>query len=179
MSPHALFKGDKAGYIPNFRGTTISSPSKEFDTVVYAGSKKATLIALFSTQMAHRMCKPYLDAVKTAFPAHSDVGVVQVQFEENWMKWALIKYYIQSYIRQQYTPEQQVLPIKARFDVGNVRSDESVRKSTGGGGDTYYEYASWIYHVGGRQVSNTVDGNGNAMAGGTASSEKWSGKTNW
>jgi ATP10 protein len=112
MSPHALFKADRAKYSPNFVGQTISLENKQFDLVEFASTKKATLIAIFSTQMAYRMCKPYLDAVENTYPLHPSLGVVRVQFEENWAKMALIKYYLKSrYLRPRYTPEQQVYPL--------------------------------------------------------------------
>ena len=65
--------------------------------------------------MASRMCKPYLEAVESTFTSHPSVGVVRVQFEENWAKRAIIKYHLVSrYLRPRYTPEQQVchLPIE-------------------------------------------------------------------
>ena len=109
MSPHALFKADRAKYAPNFVGNTISSPSQHFESIKFAASKKATLISIFSTQMASRMCRPYLEAVESTFSSHPSVGVVRVQFEENWAKRALIKYYLISrYLRPRYDPEQQV-----------------------------------------------------------------------
>jgi len=109
MSPHAIFKAERSKYAPNFTGITISSPGKDFQTVSFAAEKKATLVTFFSTQMAYRMCKPYLEAVESTFPSHPAVGVVRVQFEENWMKWAIIKYVLRgSTLRPQYTPEQQV-----------------------------------------------------------------------
>ena len=109
MSPHALFKSDRAGYAPNFTGKTISLPSRQFEAVTFCASRKATLIAVFSTQLGERMVKPYLMAVENAFPLDSRVGVMRVQFEEHWAKMALIKYFLKSrYIRPQYTPEQQV-----------------------------------------------------------------------
>jgi hypothetical protein len=109
MSPHALFKAERSKYAPNFTGYTIGSPSKYLESAVFASSRKATLIAVFSTQMASRMCKPYLDAIEAAFPSHPLVGVVRVQFEENWAKMAIIKYYLASrHLRPLYRPEQQV-----------------------------------------------------------------------
>lgn len=111
MSPHALFKATKAKYAPNFTGQTISSPSHKFEAISFAAERKATLIAIFSTQMAHRMCKPYLEAIESSFSSNPDVGVIRVQFEENWMKMALIKYYIKNYyLRPLYTPQQQAFP---------------------------------------------------------------------
>jgi hypothetical protein len=83
MSPHALFKADRAKYAPNFVGQTISSPSHHFESVKFAASKKASLICIFSTQVASRMCKPYLEAVELTFASRPSVGVVRVQFEEN------------------------------------------------------------------------------------------------
>ena len=109
MSPHALFKAERSKYAPNFSGMTISSKSKLFESVTFASSRKATLIAVFSTQMAYRMVKSYLEAVESTFPSNPSVGVVRVQFEENWVKMAIIKYYLKSrYLRPLYTPEQQV-----------------------------------------------------------------------
>jgi len=109
MSPHALFKADKAKYAPNFTGHSISPAGTRFESVVFAASRKATLISIFSTQMAYRMCKPYLEAIESAFPLNPSVGVVRVQFEENWAKMALLNYYIKSKVLQsRYTPEQQV-----------------------------------------------------------------------
>ena len=109
MSPHALFKAERAKYAPNFTGWTISEPRKSFESVAFAAERKATLIALFSTQMASRMCKPYLEAIESAFPSNPSVGVVRVQFEEHWAKMAIINYFLKSkYIRPLYTPEQQV-----------------------------------------------------------------------
>jgi hypothetical protein len=117
MSPHAIFKADKSKYAPNFTGITISSPTQHFESISFAAEKKATLVALFSTQMAYRMCKPYLEVVESTFPSDPDVGVIRVQFEENWMKWAIIKYFLRSStLRPQYTPEQQVYPLVCGAD---------------------------------------------------------------
>jgi hypothetical protein len=149
MSPHALFKADRAKYAPNFTGQTISSPSRNFESVLFARDRKATLIAIFSTQMAHRMCKPYIDAIESSFAGNSKVGVVRVQFEENWMKMALIKYYIKgSYLRPQYTPRQQVSLTWTMVMVGIVCFVKEVCESARGGGDAYYEYASGVCVVG-------------------------------
>jgi|SRR5277367_1304614 hypothetical protein len=116
MSPHALFKADRAKYAPNFAGETISSPSQHFESVKFAASKKATLISIFSTQVASRMCKPYLEAVESTFTSNPSVGVVRVQFEESWMKWAIVKYYLVShYLRPRYTPEQQVFLLCIKY----------------------------------------------------------------
>jgi ATP10 protein len=112
MSPHAFFKADRAKYAPNFSGMTIGPSIRPFESAVYAASKKATLLGFFSTQMAARMVKSYLEAVEKAFPSDPSVGVVRVQFEENWAKYALIRYYIMSrYLRPLYTPEQQVFRV--------------------------------------------------------------------
>jgi hypothetical protein len=112
MSPHALFRSEKAKFAPNFMGKTISSPSQPFQSLQFAASKEATLIAIFSTQLASRMCKPYLEAVESTYGDNSKVGVVRVQFEENWAKMAIVKYYVASrYIAPQYTPQQQVPPL--------------------------------------------------------------------
>jgi hypothetical protein len=110
MSPHTLFKEDQAKYAPNFTGRSISPEASHFESVLFAAGRKATLIAIFSTQMAYRMCKPYLEAVEGAFPSRPEVGVVRIQFEENWAKMALLQYYIKAKVLQPlYTPEQQVL----------------------------------------------------------------------
>jgi len=112
MSPHAFFRADRAKYAPNFSGMTIGPSIIPFESAVYAGSKKATLVGFFSTQMAARMVKPYLEAVENAFPSDPSVGVVRVQFEDNWAKYALIRYYIMSrHLRPQYTPKQQVFRV--------------------------------------------------------------------
>jgi hypothetical protein len=109
MSPPALFKAERSKYAPNFTGTTISSPSKYFESMIFASQRKATLIAVFSTQMAFRMCKNYLEPIESTFKSNPAFGIVRVQFEENWMKMAIIKYYLKSrYVRPLYTPEQQV-----------------------------------------------------------------------
>jgi hypothetical protein len=109
MSPQALFRSDKANYAPNFTGRSISLSSREFEAVTFCAEREATVIAVFSTQMASRMCKPYLEAVENAFPSDPRVGVVRVQFEEHWLKMAIIKYFIKGrYLRPLYTPEQQV-----------------------------------------------------------------------
>ena len=109
MSPHALFNPENAKYAPNFTGYSISPAGQYFESVTFASHRKATLISVFSTQMAYRMCKPYLEAIEGAFPSHPGVGVVRVQFETNWAKMALLKYYIKSNVlRKMYTPEQQV-----------------------------------------------------------------------
>jgi ATP10 protein len=113
MSPHALFKAEKAKYAPNFVGQSISSTSKRFELATFAATRKAALIGIYSTQMAHRMCKPYLEAVESTFAANPAVGVVRFQFEDHWAKMALLKYYIKPKVFQkQYTPEQQVLPVE-------------------------------------------------------------------
>ena len=132
MSPHALFKADRAKYAPNFVGQTISSPSHHFESVKFAASKKATLICIFSTQVASRMCKPYLEAVESTFASRPSVGVVRVQFEENWMKWAVIKYHLVSrYLRPRYAPEQQVCLLCVKTLIGAiVYCDEAVCQST-------------------------------------------------
>ena len=112
MSPHALFKSDKAKYAPNFMGQSISPLGEIFESVTFAADRKATLVGIFSTQMAYRMCRPYMEAIESSFPSNPLVGVVRVQFEENWAKMMLLQYYIKSrYLRPQYTPEQQVSPI--------------------------------------------------------------------
>ena len=149
MSPHAIFKADKSKYAPNFTGITISSPTQYFQSVSFTAGKKATLLAIFSTQMAYRMCKPYLETVESMFPSDPDVGVIRVQFEENWMKWAIIKYFLRSStLRPQYTPVQQVSLLICTADVGGiVYSDKEVCESGRGGGDAYYEYASGVYSV--------------------------------
>jgi hypothetical protein len=86
----------------------------------FAAERKATLVGLFSTQMAYRMCRPYLEAVESAFPSDPSVGVVRVQFEENWAKMMLLRYYIMSrYLRPLYTPEQLVLAIFTAVDCRN------------------------------------------------------------
>jgi|SRR5579871_3271395 len=109
MSPHALFRADKAKYAPNFIGQSIVPGAGRFESVIFAAERKASLVALFSTQMAYRMCKPYIEAIETTFPSNPDVGVVRVQFEENWAKRAILQYYIVSKVlRPMYTPEQQV-----------------------------------------------------------------------
>ena len=111
MSPHALFKAERSKFAPNFIGTTISSPTKHFELMTFASQRKATIIAVFSTQMASRMCKSYLESIESEFKMNPAFGIVRVQFEENWMKMAIIKYYLKSrYLRPLYTPEQQVLP---------------------------------------------------------------------
>ena len=110
MSPHILFKEDQAKYAPNFSGRDISPAGKNFESAAFAASRKATLISIFSTQMAYRMCKPYLEAVEDAYSSHPDVGVVRIQFEDNWMKMALLQYYIKSKVLQpRYSPQQQVI----------------------------------------------------------------------
>jgi len=125
MSPHSLFKADRSKYAPNFTGVTIASPGKRFESSSFAASRKATLIAIFSTQMAYRMCKPYLEAVESAFSSNPAVGVVRIQFEDNWMKMALVKYYLKSkYLRVMYTPEQQVSPMQGRLMVGVIHLDQ-------------------------------------------------------
>jgi len=125
MSPHALFQSDKAKYAPNFTGQDISPVGPHFESVVFAAARKATLMGIFSTQMAYRMCKPYLEAIEDAFPSHPDVGVVRVQFEENWAKMALLQYYIKSKVLQQkYTPEQQVVSKLTVLMVGILYPDE-------------------------------------------------------
>src|SRR5271170_5347431 len=107
MSPHAIFKAEKSKYAPNFAG--LSLINKPFESVGFVSSRKATLIAIFSTQMAMRMCKPYLETVETAFPSNPSVGTIRLQFEENWMKWAIIRYYLKSkYLAPLYAPQQQV-----------------------------------------------------------------------
>jgi hypothetical protein len=111
MSPHALFKSDKAKYAPNFTGQSIApgGGAKVFESATFAAERKATVIGLFSTQMAYRMCRPYLERIESAFPSNPSVGVVRVQFEENWAKMMLLEYYIKSqHLRPLYTPEQQV-----------------------------------------------------------------------
>jgi len=109
MSPHALFRSDKAKYAPNFTGKSIAPGGHLVETVTYAAERKATLLGLFSTQISYRMCRPYLEAIESAFPSNPSVGVVRVQFEEDWAKRMLLQYYIKSrYLRPQYTPEQQV-----------------------------------------------------------------------
>jgi hypothetical protein len=115
MSPHALFKADKAKYAPNFSGQTITSPAKDFEAVTYCATRKATVFAIFSTQMAHRMCKPYLEAIEEAFPSDPRVGIVRVQFEEHWAKMAIIKYYLKSrYLQPMYSLDQQVTLVISR-----------------------------------------------------------------
>src|ERR1700738_1701631 len=112
MSPNALFKSDRAKYAPNFTGQTISSPTQHFEAVNFCANRKATLIAVFSTQMAYRMCKPYLDIIEGSFSSDSRGGVIRVQFEEHWAKMAIIKYYLKSrYLRPLYTPTQQVIHV--------------------------------------------------------------------
>ena len=109
MSPHTLFKAERSKYAPNFTGTTISSPTQHFESMIFAAGRKATLIAIFSTQMASRMCKAYLQPIEEAFQSNPNFGIIRVQFEENWAKMAIIKYYLKSrYLRPLYTRQQQV-----------------------------------------------------------------------
>lgn len=120
MSPHALFKSDKAKYAPNFTGQSIAPEGEAFESVTFAADRKATVVGLFSTQMAYRMCRPYLEAVESSFPSDPSVGVVRVQFEENWAKMMLLQNYIKSrYLRPLYTPEQQVIALSNGFDCRN------------------------------------------------------------
>jgi hypothetical protein len=113
MSPNAIFKAEYAKYAPNFVGRTITAPSKHFESVTFASSKNATIIALFSTQMGFTMCEPYLDAAESTFASDPSFGVIRVQFEEHWAKRALIKHYVISHhIRPLYTPEQQVFLVQ-------------------------------------------------------------------
>ena len=78
------------------------------------------------------MCKPYLEAVESTFASRPSVGVVRVQFEENWMKWAIIKYHLVSrYLRPRYTPEQQVCLLCVKTLIGAiVYCDKEVCQST-------------------------------------------------
>jgi len=120
MSPHALFRSDKAKYAPNFTGQSIAPEGEAFESVTFAAERKATIVGLFSTQMAYRMCRPYLEAVESAFPLDPLVGVVRVQFEENWAKMMLLQYYIKSrFLRPLYTSEQQVILISDGIDCRN------------------------------------------------------------
>ena len=65
MSPHALFRSDKAKYAPNFTGKSIAPGGQLVETVTYAAERKATLLGLFSTQISYRMCRPYLEAIES------------------------------------------------------------------------------------------------------------------
>ena len=165
MSPHAIFKAKHSKYAPNLTGLSIAQPSKPFESVTFAASKQATLIAFFSTQMAHMMCKPYLEAVEKAFPSHPSLGIVRIQHETHWAKMALVKYlFVKKYIRPLYTPEQQVSPRKwPNLILANVYFDEKVCQSFGRGGNTYYEYTSGICPFVGQRLADSMDGDGHAL----------------
>lgn len=99
LAPPRIFKSDLSLYFPNLQGQTLLEDKESRDTTPVF-QDKVTVVSIFNTQWAENQAATFVSQganpeLHTAIQNSGGIAqMVQINFEENWMKAKIIKMFM-------------------------------------------------------------------------------------